>query len=79
MKQTVVLPKLGDTTDEVVVSEWMVAEGERVAAGDVVLVVETDKTSAEVESPFDGVLVSQLVSPEQEIATGTPVFVVDAS
>lgn len=79
MDQTVNLPKLGDTADEVVVSQWMVAEGERVSAGDVVLVVETNKASVDVESPFSGVLVRCLVSPDEEIATGTPIFIVSTS
>ncbi len=77
MNHTFRLPKLGDTVDEVVVLEWLVAEGARVAAEEPVLRVETSKVESEIVSPVAGVLVSQLVSAEDEVKTGAPLFVVD--
>jgi glutaconyl-CoA/methylmalonyl-CoA decarboxylase subunit gamma len=77
MNHTVRLPKLGDTVDEVVVLEWLVAKGARVAAEEPVLRVETSKVEAEVVSPVTGVLISQLVNAEDEVKTGAPLFVVD--
>ncbi len=77
MNHTFRLPKLGDTVDEVVVLEWLVAEGARVAAEEPVLRVETSKVESEIVSPVAGVLVSQLVNAEDEVKTGAPLFVVD--
>ena len=37
----VIMPKLGAYTDDVVLTGWMVGEGEHVAAGGVVLELET--------------------------------------
>ncbi len=77
MNHTVRLPRLGDTVDDVVVLEWLVAEGASVAADEPVLRVETSKVEAEVVSPVSGVLRSQLVAAEDEVQTGAPLFVVD--
>ena len=42
MRMTVKMPRAADTVDEVMVSEWVVAVGAGVAAGDPILRVETD-------------------------------------
>ncbi len=50
------VPKLGMSALEVVLSEWMHADGERVAKGDVIYLVETDKTTTEIEAQASGVI-----------------------
>jgi pyruvate dehydrogenase E2 component (dihydrolipoamide acetyltransferase) len=50
------IPKLGMSMKEATLTEWKFNEGDKVNAGDVVLVIETDKTSWEVESPASGYL-----------------------
>jgi len=52
----VILPKLGLTMDEGRIVAWHKREGERVAAGEILFEVETDKATMEVESPAAGVL-----------------------
>ena len=44
------MPKLGLTMEEARVAEWKVAPGSAFRAGDVLLVVETDKIASEVEA-----------------------------
>ena len=78
MEHRVKLPKLGDNTDEVVVIEWVVNEGDTVAVGDPLLRVETDKVDADVPSPIAGVVRRLLVNPSDEVATGTVVCVVES-
>lgn len=73
------LPRLGDTADIVTVLQWLVSEGQAVAADDAVLLVETDKANIEIPTPVAGVLVSRLVGDGDEVRTGTPVFVVEAA
>jgi len=50
------IPKLGMSMKEATLTEWKFNEGDKVNAGDVVLVIETDKTTWEVESPASGYL-----------------------
>lgn len=51
---TIVMPKLGLTMTEGVVTSWLVRPGDQVRSGDVLVVVETEKIATEVESPGDG-------------------------
>jgi pyruvate dehydrogenase E2 component (dihydrolipoamide acetyltransferase) len=50
------MPKLGMNMVEGTIVEWLVQEGARVEAGQVVLAIETDKATQEVEAPASGVL-----------------------
>jgi pyruvate/2-oxoglutarate dehydrogenase complex dihydrolipoamide acyltransferase (E2) component len=52
--ESVGMPKLGMYTEDVLLSEWIAAEGAEVKAGQVLFVLETDKTTAEVEAEADG-------------------------
>lgn len=70
--ETVHLERLGDTVDEVVVLEWLVAPGDVVHAGAPLVRVETDKVEVEIASPHAGTVSDLLVAVDDEIATGTP-------
>jgi pyruvate dehydrogenase E2 component (dihydrolipoamide acetyltransferase) len=50
------MPKLGMNMVEGTIVEWLVKEGERVEVGQVVLAIETDKATQEVEASASGVL-----------------------
>lgn len=50
----VILPKLGLTMDEGVVTVWLKREGDPVEAGEALFEVETDKATMDVESPAAG-------------------------
>ena len=56
---------MGMTDAEIV--EWLVAEGDTIAAEQPLVLVEAAKTNVEVQAPASGTLVSILV-PEGEIA-----------
>lgn len=76
-KTTIKMPKLGETVDEVVIIEWVKSEGDRVEVGDVLVNVETDKVDTEFPSPVAGTLLTQLVAVGDDVATGTPVCVIE--
>src|SRR5512142_1974722 len=61
MPHAIRMPKPGQMTEESVLSMWRKTEGERVAVGDIVFEIETDKSTMEVESFHDGVLLQQAV------------------
>ncbi|MFK7919328.1 MAG: dihydrolipoamide acetyltransferase family protein [Ilumatobacter sp.] len=48
------MPKLGLTMEEGTIAEWLVADGDTVAAGAAVLRIETDKTETDVEAADAG-------------------------
>ncbi len=50
----VILPKTGMYEGDVVLVEWLVAEGARVSAGEPIFVIESEKTEMEVEADIDG-------------------------
>lgn len=52
----VTVPQLSISMEEAKVSRWLIADGATVARGQLVVEVETDKATVEIESPTDGVL-----------------------
>jgi pyruvate/2-oxoglutarate/acetoin dehydrogenase E1 component/pyruvate/2-oxoglutarate dehydrogenase complex dihydrolipoamide acyltransferase (E2) component len=50
----VTLPQLNANDEAALLVEWLVAEGDQVTCGQPVAVVETSKTTMEVEAPADG-------------------------
>ncbi len=75
---TIKLPRVAETASEVVIAEWLVAVSETVREGQAILKVETDKATVEVPTPVSGMIVELLVSPEDDVATGAPIAVIEA-
>ncbi len=63
MFHQIILPRLGTNIEEGRVVEWRKKEGEPVARGEVLLLVETSKAIFEVEAENDGYL-RKVISPE---------------
>src|SRR5262245_15354067 len=71
--QILVMPKLGLTMTEGTITTWRTKAGDRFAAGDVLVVVETDKVAYDVEAPQAGVLDHILIGETETVAVGTPI------
>ena len=56
MKVKIKVPRLGLTVEDVMVMEWHKQIGDAVEAGEVIGVIEADKTTVELESPATGTL-----------------------
>jgi pyruvate dehydrogenase E2 component (dihydrolipoamide acetyltransferase) len=56
MATPVEVPKLGNTVEDCLVTSWLKHKGDNVAAGEVLAEIETDKTTFELTSPVDGVV-----------------------
>ena len=67
MPHAVRMPKPGQMTEECVLTLWLKAEGEAVAKGDVLFEIETDKSTMEVESFHDGVVLRRLVAEGETV------------
>ena len=66
------MPKLGHLLEEGTVVGWRKQVGDRVTNGEILLEIETDKTTVEVESLLDGILLEILVEPGEKVPVGTP-------
>lgn len=55
MPTPILIPQLG-LVEEVLVLEWLKADGEAVVKGEPVVVLETEKTQTEIEAPAAGTL-----------------------
>ena len=64
------IPKMGMSTVEVDVIRVHVAPGQRVAKGDVVVEIESEKANYEIEADADGTIVEVLVSEGEEAKVG---------
>jgi pyruvate/2-oxoglutarate dehydrogenase complex dihydrolipoamide acyltransferase (E2) component len=78
MRVKVKIPKLGLTMTEATIVEWRKAVGETVAAGEPLLVIETEKAEVEVESPATGTLVEILGQVKSVHPVGGIVAVIDS-
>jgi pyruvate dehydrogenase E2 component (dihydrolipoamide acetyltransferase) len=72
----VVMPKFGLTMQEGTIQQWFKAEGERIAAGEPLYEVETEKVLYEVEAPADGVVAKLLYPVETTVACARVVAVI---
>jgi pyruvate dehydrogenase E2 component (dihydrolipoamide acetyltransferase) len=57
MAENIYIPKLGMTMEEATLAEWKANEGDRVEAEQVVLVIDTEKVSHEIEAAAAGFLI----------------------
>lgn len=67
------MPSLGADMDEGRVIEWRVAPGDVVHRGDLMAVVETEKSDIDIEIWHDGVVEEFLVDVGQLVDVGTPI------
>ena len=73
MAVNIVVPELSESVVEATVSEWLKKEGDTVEAGDIVVVLETDKVSLEVTADASGVL-ARIDYPEGSDVTARTVL-----
>ncbi|EPQ60697.1 dihydrolipoamide acetyltransferase [Gloeophyllum trabeum ATCC 11539] len=71
------MPAMSPTMTEGGIASWKKKEGESFAAGDVLLEIETDKATIDVEAQDDGI-VAKIIAQDgaKNIAVGTPIAIV---
>ena len=72
----VIMPKLGLTMDEGRLIAWHKEEGDRVAEGEVLFEVETDKAAMEVPATASGFVRRLLAKPDDMIPVATVVAMI---
>ena len=73
------MPSLGHTMEKGKIIEWLKQEGDAVAKGEPLVVIETDKVITEVESPVDGVVLKIAVGAEEERPIGSPLVLLGSA
>jgi pyruvate/2-oxoglutarate dehydrogenase complex dihydrolipoamide acyltransferase (E2) component len=68
MASRVIMPPLGDSSDEAIVLKWLKREGEPVQKGETLFEIETDKATVEIEALDSGML-RKIVVQEGQTAT----------
>lgn len=76
MKHIIILPDLGQTTNEATIRQFLKKPGDRVQQGEPILAVSTDKVEAEVESFASGYLREWLTSEGAVAAALGPVAII---
>ena len=66
----VTLPRWG-AMEEGDILEWQVEAGDRVEEGEVLVTVEAEKVTGEVEAPASGVLTEIFAAPGETVTVGT--------
>lgn len=74
----IVVPPLSESVVEATVAEWLKTAGDSVSAGDVLVVLETDKVSLEVTAEQSGILSEIIAVEEEDVVAGQVLAKLDA-
>ena len=66
------MPRLGADMEYGTLIEWRVAVGDSVRVGDIMALIDTEKSTVEIESFETGVVTELIVEPGTEVEVGTP-------
>src|SRR3989442_10414405 len=75
MPVDVTMPKLSDTMEEGKILRWVKQPGDRIAIGEIIAEVETDKANMELEAYDEGVLAEVRVAEGQSAPVGAVIAV----
>src|SRR4026208_825672 len=75
MKHVIIMPDLGQTTSEAKIVSWLKAPGDKLAMGEPLLEVETDKATMDVEVFVGGFLRKRLANEGDMVAASNPVAI----
>src|SRR5262245_14634544 len=75
MATMITMPRLSPTMEEGVLAKWTKKEGDKIAPGDIIAEVETDKANMDFPLEDEGVLLKLLVREGQTVKLGEPVAI----
>ncbi|WP_213189127.1 dihydrolipoamide acetyltransferase family protein [Cloacibacterium caeni] len=67
------LPKIGESTTEAKIVEWLKKPGDFIKRDELFAVIGTDKVDSEIFSEYEGTLKDILVKEGEEVSVGTPI------
>jgi pyruvate dehydrogenase E2 component (dihydrolipoamide acetyltransferase) len=71
------MPDFGGDANEATIVAWHRQAGDKVAAGELLVEVMTDKVNIEVEAPAAGVVAAILHAADEVVATGAVIARID--
>jgi 2-oxoglutarate dehydrogenase E2 component (dihydrolipoamide succinyltransferase) len=71
------VPPVGESITEVVIGEWLKAEGDSVQRDEVLVKLETDKVTVDLPAPVTGVLKSITVKPGETVPVGAVIALLE--
>lgn len=74
--QEVLLPRLGEAVTHATILEWFVGADADVDAGQALVEITTDKVETTVEAPVAGRVVELRARPDEEVAVGSVIAVI---
>lgn len=74
----IVIPRLSEKIIDCQVARWLKSEGDYVMEGEVLVELETEKTTIEIESPCEGILNGIYVFEGEEVIDGERIGVINA-
>ena len=54
--KNIILPRLGETMEEGTIRKWLIAENDNFTRGQIIVEIESDKTTIELPALQDGIL-----------------------
>src|SRR4051812_47980231 len=75
MATIITMPRLSPTMEEGVLLKWTKKAGDKIAPGDVIAEVETDKANMDFPLEDEGTLLKLLVAEGETVKLGAPVAV----
>src|SRR5205809_3416831 len=76
MATEVIMPKLSPTMEEGQLSRWLKKEGDRVAMGEPLAEIDTDKATMEMQALSNGVLRKILINEGESAPLGQPIAII---
>ena len=73
------IPQLGEGLQEALLVEFLKNPGDTIGRDDPIYVMETDKATTDVESPYDGTLVEWTVEPGTVLEIGAEIGKMDVA
>lgn len=76
MAQEIIMPKLGNTVESVIIVEWKKEIGDSITVGEALCEVETDKATVDVEAEVSGTLLARLFEADDDVPVLVPFAIV---
>lgn len=74
--EEIFVPAIGMAMDNAILLEWLKQPGDSVKAGDLIAVIETDKTTLDLAAETSGVLGKHKYAIDDEVPAGNTICVV---
>ena len=71
MRESILVPTLGESITEATVAKWLKNKGDKVSSDEPIVELETDKVNVEVPSPINGILENVVVKEGETVNVGS--------